>query len=174
MAFTDAQTKALAAKLSAKHVKTRERMGLSLTEEVTWNGHRCVFLRANTEHHSLALYPIALRDELGLSDHTTCMSFGCRVNDYRQLKDAIRFLKDNDVEIKYLPPELSPGMDYSAFAIDPDGHAIQLYYYMEQVGWDGRPRPADARRKVTPGEWPETVEAASDSFMGEPFLGPLA
>ena len=30
----------------------------------------------------------------------------------------------------------------------PDGHCIQLYYYMEQVGWDGRPRPAALRRHV--------------------------
>jgi len=150
----------------------RQRMGLGLTEEVTWNGHRCVFLRANTDHHTLALYPMALRDELGLSGHTTCLSFGLQVADYRQLKDAIRFLEDNGVEIKYLPPELSPGIDYSAFAIDPDGHALQLYYYMEQVGWDGRPRPADLRRAVDNANWPETLEPMEDSFLGEPFLGP--
>ncbi len=150
----------------------RQRMGLGLTEEVTWNGHRCVFLRANTDHHTLALYPTALRDELGLSGHTTCMSFGLQVADYRQLKDAIGFLEDNGVEIKYLPPELSPGIDYSAFAIDPDGHALELYYYMEQVGWDGRPRPADLRRKVDNANWPDTLEPMEDSFLGEPFLGP--
>jgi catechol 2,3-dioxygenase-like lactoylglutathione lyase family enzyme len=34
-------------------------LGLRVTEEVTYEGHRCVFLRCNTEHHSLALYPIA-------------------------------------------------------------------------------------------------------------------
>ena len=45
----------------------RDELGLQVTEEVVWQGHRCVFLRANTEHHSLALYPKALRAELGLS-----------------------------------------------------------------------------------------------------------
>ena len=44
---------------------------------------------------------------------------------------------------------------------------------MEQIGWDGRPRPADQRRKVTQGVWPEALEPTSDSYMGEPFLGPL-
>jgi len=150
----------------------RDRMGMAVTEEVTWNGHRCVFLRVNTAHHSMALYPKALRKELGLSDHTTCLSFGMKVGDYAQLRDAVSFLEDNGVAIKYLPPELSPGIDYSAFALDPDGHAIQLYYYMEQVGWDGKPRPANQRPQVAD-VWPEAVEPQSDTFAGEPFLGPL-
>ena len=41
-------------------------MGLTVTEEILWRGHRAVFLRANTEHHTMALYPLALREELGL------------------------------------------------------------------------------------------------------------
>ena len=158
--------------MAAMETYYRECLGLSLTEEVTWNGHRCLFLRANTDHHSLALYPMALRDELGLSNHTTCMSFGLQVANYRQLKDAIGYLEDHGVEIKYLPPELSPGIDYSAFAIDPDGHALELYYYMEQVGWDGRPRPAHLRRRVDNTNWPETLDPMEDSFLGEAFLGP--
>jgi catechol 2,3-dioxygenase-like lactoylglutathione lyase family enzyme len=150
----------------------RDRLGMSVTEEVTWNGHRCVFLRVNTEHHSMALYPMALRAELGLSPHTTCLSFGVQLGDYKQLRDAMSFLGENKVKIKTLPAELFPGIDYSAFAIDPDGHAIQLYYYMEQVGWDGRPRPASERHPVSD-PWPEALEPMSDTFGGEPFLGPL-
>ena len=94
------------------------------------------------------------------------------LNDYDQLKDAIRWLAEKGVEIRYFPSELFPGMDYSAIAIDPDGHAIQLYYHMEQIGWDGRPRPANERRKIDNGNWPETLDAASDAFAGEQFLGP--
>ena len=150
----------------------RDRLGMTVTEEIRWNGHRCVFLRVNTEHHSLALYPIALRSELGLSEHTSCMSFGVQVGDYAQLRAALGFLEGRDVEIVQLPPELSPGIDYSAFAIDPDGHAVQLYYYMEQIGWDGRPRDASERRRAGD-DWPEALDPLPDTFAGEPFLGPL-
>jgi catechol 2,3-dioxygenase-like lactoylglutathione lyase family enzyme len=150
----------------------RDQLGLAVTEEIDWEGQRCVFLRANTEHHSLALYPIALRARLGLSPHTTLFSFGTQVADYRQLKDAVAWLKGEGVTVKTLPCELFPGIDYSALAIDPDGHAIQLYYYMEQVGWDGRPRPAAARPKVDNARWPDTVPAYSDTYLGEAFLGP--
>jgi len=148
-------------------------MGLRVTEEVTYEGHRCVFLRCNTEHHSLALYPVELRAKLGLSPHTSCMSFGNQVGDYQQLKDAISFLKENGVTIKHLPPELFPGIDYTAFAVDPDGHLIQLYYYMEQVGWDGKVRPKSERPKIDNNKWPETVPQMADTFDGEIFQGPL-
>jgi hypothetical protein len=100
------------------------------------------------------------------------MSFGLQLANYRQLRDAIPFLQRAGVRIRYLPPELSPGIDYSLLAIDPDGHAMQLYYYMEQVGWDGKPRPAHLRPKVDNSSWPETVPASSDAFNGEVYLGP--
>lgn len=147
-------------------------MGFVPTEEVVYKGHRCVFLRCGTEHTAVALYPMALRAELGLSAHTNCLSFGLQVANYQQLRDARAFLAENGVTIKELPPELSPGIDYSFLAIDPDGHAVQLYYAMEQIGWEAKPRPPEQRRKVTPGVWPEALEPMSDTYMGEPFLGP--
>jgi len=150
----------------------RDAMGLKVTEEVVWNGHRCVFLRANSEHHSLAIYPAALREELGLSPHTSLFSCGFQVADYAQLRNAVSFLQEKGVTIRKLPPELFPGIDYSAFAVDPDGHLIQLYYYMEQIGWDGQPMPAAQRRKVDNDNWPEYVPAQADSFNGEVYLGP--
>jgi len=82
-------------------------------------------------------------------------------------------LRDKGVTIKHLPPELFPGIDYSAFALDPEGHAIQLYYYMEQIGWDGKPRPAASRRKVDNEHWPESLDALSDTYLGPVFQGPL-
>jgi catechol 2,3-dioxygenase-like lactoylglutathione lyase family enzyme len=149
-------------------------LGLTVTQEINYNGHRCVFLRANTEHHSLALYPLALRSELGLSTHTTCLSFGLQVANYRQLKNAVQHLRAQGVTVRELPPELSPGIDYSAFAIDPDGHAVQLYCYMQQVGADGAGwgGPLHAEGAASMATWPATVDARPDTFAGEPFLGP--
>ena len=104
------------------------------------------------------------------------MSFGLQVANYRQLKDAVGFLRDQGVHVEtdIVPPELHPGIDYAAYAFDPDGHCMELYYYMEQVGWDGAVRPASTRRQVDPHNWPEALEPLSDTFMGEPFMGPWA
>ena len=148
-------------------------MGFVKTEETSWNGHRCVFMRANTEHHSLTLYPKALREEIGFSPHSSCMAFGVQLANYRQLRDAVAFLQENGVKVRLdLPSELTPGIDYVAHAFDPDGHCIQLYANMEQVGWDGQPRPASMRPHVDTSNWPETLEATSDTYTGEVFHGP--
>lgn len=151
-----------------------EELGFELTESVRWQEGEAAFLRCNTEHHSLGLFPKAWRERLGMSPHTTLMSFGIQVANYRQLRDAVDFLRQNGVRVEtdLVPQQLYPGIDYTAHAFDPDGHCIQLYYYMEQVGWDGKPRPPEARRQVDPARWPEALEPMSDTFKGEPFLGP--
>jgi len=148
-------------------------LGFVKTEESTYHSARCVFLRTGSEHHSLALFPKKLRAELGFSPHTTCKSFGVEVGSYQQLREAVAFLKAHGVTmLDPLPPELSLGTDYVVHALDPDGHCIQLYYYMEQVSWDGRVRPQSQRRRVTT-EWPETLEPLSDTYIDQVFQGPL-
>ena len=148
-------------------------LGFTLTEEIVFKGHRCLFLRCNTEHHSLALLPLALRDVLGLSSHSKCAAFGLQVANYRQLRDAVTFLRDHDVKVtEVIPPELHPGIDYAVQVFDPDGHCIQLYHAMEQIGWDGKPRPKESRRPRPLSQWPEVLEADSNAYLGEPFLGP--
>lgn len=153
----------------------RDKLGLTLTEEVIYQGHRCVFLRANSEHHSLALYPKALRAVLGLSDASTLLSFGFQLGSYQQLRDAITFLAQAGMRFKSLPAALSPGMGHQTCVIDPDGNLIQLYWEMEQIGWDGQPRSPALRRSFNPDPaiWPDHISPQSDSFMGEVFLGPL-
>jgi catechol 2,3-dioxygenase-like lactoylglutathione lyase family enzyme len=147
-------------------------LGLTKSEESFYQGARCVFLRTGAEHHSLALYPRELRDVLGLSRHTTCLSFGVELANYAQLRASVDFLKAQGCTLLDLPPELYPGIDYAAFVHDPDGHCIQLYYYMEQIGWDGRVRPAGERRRVT-GEWPQTLEPLGDTYVDQVFQGPF-
>ena len=104
------------------------------------------------------------------------MSFGLQLANYQQLKNAVKFLRDNGVRVEtdIIPPDLHPGIDYAAYAFDPDGHCIELYYYMEQLGWDGKPRPKELRRKGDPNHWPDTLDPLSDTFTGEPFIGPWA
>jgi catechol 2,3-dioxygenase-like lactoylglutathione lyase family enzyme len=151
----------------------RETLGFAVTEEVIWKGHRCLFLRCNTEHHSLALFPLALRETLGLSSHSKCAALGLQLANYRQLREAVMFLRDQGVKVaESIPPELHPGIDYAAHAFDPDGHCIQLYYSMEQIGWDGKPRPKELRSARKLSDWPEVLDQDSNAYVGEPFLGP--
>ncbi len=148
-------------------------LGLKVTEETVVEGHRCVFLRADTEHHSIGLFPIELRAALGLNDRTTLLTFGVQLGSYQQLRHSVAFLQEKGAKLVDLPQDIHPGIDYTVHVTDPEGHLIQLYYYMEQIGWDGRPRPADQRRTVEPGVWPETLPAMDDTYDGETYWGPL-
>ncbi len=150
----------------------RDKLGLTITETINYKGHVCTFLRANTEHHSLALYPKALRAELGLSEHTSMMSIGMQVGEYSQLVNGLDFLREHGQKIVNLPQELFPGMEHNAFVVDPDGHLVQLYFAMEQIGWDGKPCPATQRPKIDNENMPRKVAATANSFAGEVFLGP--
>ena len=151
----------------------RDTLGFTLTEEVVWRGERCLFLRCNTENHSVALLPLKLRDALGLSPRSKCAAFGIQLANYRQLKDAVKFFRNNGVEVtESIPAELHPGIEFSATVRDPDGHTLQLYYAMEQIGWDGKPRPKQMRRTYSLNNWPEALEGDADAYLGEPFMGP--
>jgi catechol 2,3-dioxygenase-like lactoylglutathione lyase family enzyme len=147
-------------------------MGFTITEESCYDGRRIVFLRHGAEHHSLVLADKALRATLGLRPDAACLSAGLQLGSYRQLCDAVEFLKGKGREIVDLPPELHVGIDYAAHVRDPDGHLVQLYYHMEQLGWDGRPRPADQRPTVTQ-PWPPSVDTQPDTYVGQAYLGPL-
>ena len=67
----------------------RQQLGFLPSEEVIFHGHRCLFFRCNTEHHSLALFPLALRAEMGFSAGTKTAALGLQIANFRQLKDAM-------------------------------------------------------------------------------------
>jgi catechol 2,3-dioxygenase-like lactoylglutathione lyase family enzyme len=150
-----------------------ELLGFEIIEEAEYLGKRIVYLRSGTDHHTFVLADKALRSLLGLSEHTSCLSIGLEVGSYSQLRAAVQHLVDNGHKlVDNIPPELHLGIDYAAHLRDPDGHLVCLYYYMEQVGWNGKPRPQSERRTVTD-PWPDTLAPLSDTYADQTFMGPL-
>ena len=147
-------------------------IGLRLTEHVVWEGHATAFLRANTEHHTIGLFPRALRTRLGLREDTSAMSIGFRVGSYRQLVAAREFFQSRGALFADIPIALHPGVDYAFYVNDPDGHLLMFYFAMEQIGWEGKPRPAHARTRVTE-PWPVMLLDGPELYDGEIFTGPL-
>jgi len=152
-------------------------LGLEVTEWAECFGRRCAFLRAGSEHHSLALLPEPLRDELGLGRQSRHCALGLQLGSYDQLRRAGLFMIQRGwKQTQGLPPELHTGIDRALYFEDPRGNRIMLYYYMEQIGWDGRPRPAALRTTPDPrpvAEWAERIEGPSDVYTDSPLLGPL-
>ena len=149
-----------------------EIIGLVKTEEVIYQGHRCVFLRTGNEHHSLALIPKVLRGALGMSTETTLMTIGVQVQTYRQLVAAREFLRGRGMTELMLPAELHPGIEHAAHLSFDGIHCIQLYFQMDPIGWDGKPRPGIGARGAT--HWPETLEGDVASYVSQRRQGPMA
>jgi catechol 2,3-dioxygenase-like lactoylglutathione lyase family enzyme len=150
-----------------------EILGFEVVEEAEHLGKRIAYLRSGTEHHTFVLVDKALRSRLGLSEHTSCLSIGLQVGSYSQLRNAVQHLVNHGYTVvEGIPPELYVGIDYAAHLLDPDGHLVCLYYYMEQVGWEGKPRPRSQRRRATQ-PWPETLTPLSDTYADQTYMGPL-
>jgi catechol 2,3-dioxygenase-like lactoylglutathione lyase family enzyme len=150
-----------------------EKMGFKVTERVQCLGETVYYLRASNEHHSLALYPMALKDRLGIPAHSTCAVMGFQVGSYQQLRNAIGFLKSEGVPLFETPAEFQTGIDYAAHFLDPDGHCVRLYHAIEHVDWDGNPRPSNQRNQTPPSAWPETLSDGTNAFSVNIFQGPL-
>lgn len=150
-----------------------EILGFRVVEEARYLGQRIVYLCNGTEHHGFVLADKALRSRIGLSEHTSLLSIGMEVGSYSQLRAAVRHLvKNGHTLIDSVPPQLYLGVDYAAHLRDPDGHLVSLYYYMEQIGWDGKPKPQSQRRAVTD-PWPDTLASLSDTYVDQTYMGPL-
>jgi catechol 2,3-dioxygenase-like lactoylglutathione lyase family enzyme len=150
-----------------------EILGFEVIEEGEHLGKRIAYLRSGIEHHTFVLADKALRSRLGLSQHTSCLSIGLEVGSYSQLRNAVQHLEAHGYTVvEGIPPELYVGIDYAAHLLDPDGHLVCLYYYMEQVGWDGKPRPRSQRRTPTH-PWPATLTPLSDTYADQTYMGPL-
>lgn len=145
-----------------------EIIGLQKSEEVIYQGHRCVFLRAGTEHHSVGLIPLSLREALPLSQKTSLLSFGLRVQTYTQLKDAREFLKSHGLTEISLPTALQPGIAYATHFMLDEVHCMQLYFEMDQVA------PTRHCTAAADGVWPDQLEATPFSYVGQTRQGPLA
>jgi catechol 2,3-dioxygenase-like lactoylglutathione lyase family enzyme len=147
-------------------------LGLAVTEEVTYDGERLAFLRTGTEHHTVALLPISLRERLGLDARTTLAAYGMQIASYRQLRDARAFLENEGRTIVDLPTELHTGIDYAFHVVDPDGHCVRLYHEMEQVGSSGQPLGLSQPRTVER-PWPATLTPVGATSPNLTFQGPL-
>jgi hypothetical protein len=103
------------------------------------------------------------------------MGFGVQLGSYQQLRNAVHFLRQSGVRVVQLPQLLSAGMGHHVWVTDADGNHVQLYWEMEQLGWEGRPKHQDQRRiwDANPDTWPDHLSPQDDSFLGEVFMGPL-
>ncbi len=101
------------------------------------------FLRHGTDHHSFVVFPKPVLDERGGrpgSDRITINQITWQVGSLREVADATAWFRDTDTGIRRTGRDM-PGSNWHVYPFDPEDHINELYYGIEQVGWDGRSKP---------------------------------
>jgi catechol 2,3-dioxygenase-like lactoylglutathione lyase family enzyme len=115
------------------------------------NEHGMVFLRNAADHHTIALAQAAPGAKLADPNDRGALGlnhFAMEVGSVDELFKIREFLKAKGVDITYegrRGPGSNPGVEF----LDPDGYQLELYADMEQIGWDGKSRPAPFWRRAT-------------------------
>jgi catechol 2,3-dioxygenase-like lactoylglutathione lyase family enzyme len=115
-----------------------------------------VFLRCNTDHHGIALFPASDAGPRGGLHH---VAFEVATLD--EVVRARAHLRAHAVPIDF-EGRRRAGCQIAVEFRDPDGHSLEIYWNIDQIGSDGRARPAS--------EWKgaPTLEAAiADPVRGQ-------
>ena len=107
-----------------------------LYDDATMSGG-AAFIRLNTDHHGIALFKATQPREPGVGLHHMAFEVGSLDEVFR----ARDHLKRHDVAIHF-EGRRRAGVQIAVEFRDPDGHNLEIYWGIDQVGSDGRSRPA--------------------------------
>ena len=99
-----------------------------------------VFLRFNTDHHGIALVGGAQKHERSSLNH-----FAFEVGTLDEVFRARAWLRRHGVPIHF-EGRRRAGCQLAVELKDPDGNNLEIYWGLDQVGSDGRVRPASEWR----------------------------
>jgi catechol 2,3-dioxygenase-like lactoylglutathione lyase family enzyme len=126
----------------------KEVMGLIETDR---NRHGMVFFRCGSDHHAIGLKPKP-KNKPARRDHASGLQMehlAFEVADVEMLKKAKAYLLANNIPIMF-EGRKGAGCNISINFLDPDGYEFEIYCDMDQVGADGRLRPASMFRPADP------------------------
>jgi len=106
------------------------------------------FFRNSTDHHTIALVQATEKNELPKRGQVGFDHMALEVPTVSELFKIRDFLKSKGVEIFYegrRGPGGNPGLEF----YDPDGFKIEIYSAMDQIGTDGKSRPANEWNRAT-------------------------
>jgi catechol 2,3-dioxygenase-like lactoylglutathione lyase family enzyme len=103
-----------------------------------------VFLRCNGDHHSLALIGGAPKSG---DTKRTLHHLAFELATLDEVFRARDHLKQQGAKIVF-EGRRRAGCQVSVEFLDPDGHHLELYWGVDQIGYDGRARPAEEWRQT--------------------------
>ncbi len=119
-----------------------------------------VFMRCNTDHHGVALVGGA-----GPLERTSLNHFAFEVGSLDEVFRARGWLQKHGVPIVF-EGRRRAGCQIAIEFRDPDGNNLEIYWGLDQIGTDGRARPASEWRQA------KTLEDAVANLVAGQRLPP--
>ncbi|HWU01122.1 MAG TPA: VOC family protein, partial [Novosphingobium sp.] len=99
------------------------------------------FLRCGPDHHTLVIGSQMLVDTREPARKGALVNqLSWQIGSLQQVVDGVTYLEEK-ARLRRIGRD-SPGSNWHAYAYCPDGYVNEIYYGMEQIGWDGRSKPA--------------------------------
>lgn len=98
-----------------------------------------VWLRCGADHHVLALFQLrdpGAGERAGAGLHHLAFELG----GFEELRRAARHVRARHGPLT-AARQGGPGCQLRIYFPDPEGNLVELYWGLDQVGWDGRSRP---------------------------------
>ena len=122
-------------------------LGFRHTDTVVRDGQPvAVFTSHGTDHHSLAAIHAATAEGVRKTHYENGVlvnQISFQVGSLEEVVHAHEYFAERQVYISRLGRDF-PGSNWALYVLDPDGHRVEFYYGMEQIGWDRRSKPAAA------------------------------
>ena len=120
-------------------------------------GGGAVFLRLNADHHGIALFKATKEHRPGAGLHHIAFEVAT-LDEVLRARDRLR---RHDVRIHF-EGRRRAGVQLAVEFQDPDGHNLEIYWGIDQIGSAGRVRPAEQWKGAT------SLEAAiADPVVGQ-------
>ena len=103
------------------------------------------FMRLGTDHHSFVVFPKPVLDHMGgrsARADITINQITWQVGSLREVSQAEEWLRGVDNPIRRSGRD-TPGSNWHVYPFDPDENINELYYGIEQIGWNGHSKPRD-------------------------------
>jgi catechol 2,3-dioxygenase-like lactoylglutathione lyase family enzyme len=129
---------------------------LSARADLTGLGDsRMYFTRCGSDHHTLVFLGRAVRGAVFPVDDPMMdiQQISWQVDSLSEIKAANHWLSQNRQHVTRVGRDM-PGSNWHVYFKDADGHQNELFYGMEQVGWDGTPKPVAMYRDRVSVEFP--------------------
>jgi catechol 2,3-dioxygenase len=106
-----------------------------------------VWLRCNSDHHVLSVFGLRTPcgDGVGLPSAARAgrpglHHLGFEMASFEDLKRAACYVRSNEIPLQGMRTG-GPGVQLRLYFWDPEDNIVELYWAMDQVGWDGSTRP---------------------------------